>query len=122
MEREQILRILPILCELSRLGYVLDEEQGVGLSGEKSFGTNGENGVEQSTEKIVEGLARIVQLFEKLDEIKDLPDDYLVHPTSDSLRSEVFAPENREQREILNLVPRLSGPFIQSPLVIDDDS
>lgn len=109
MEKQDITDIVPALLRMSKLNAVSsDLPEGHRTSVE--------------FDKLVSGIQRVLELFEKLDELENLPDEYLVHPTSDTLRYEVFTPENKCQSELLSLVPRTNGPFIQSPLVVDDDS
>lgn len=109
MEKREIADIVPALLQMSKLDTT-----------PSGLGEGNRNAVEFN--KLVSEIRRVLELFEKLDELENLPDEYLVHPTSDTLRYEVFNPENKCQSELLSLVPRTNGPFIQSPLVVDDDS
>lgn len=70
-----------------------------------------------------ESILSVLKLFNSLDEIKNLTEEELVHPTSNYINSKEFlSPVNIPQAELLENVPNKLGPYIVSPLVVDDDS
>ncbi|MCS6961019.1 MAG: hypothetical protein NZT61_00745 [Deltaproteobacteria bacterium] len=76
-----------------------------------------------SNESLAQSIKAVFKLFDQLDSVTDLPEEEMVYPTSSQIRiQEVFEPENIPQSCLLDQVPSKNGPFIECPLIVEDDS